>query len=198
MICPSLLFLSFPCEVNGYRPLILLLLSRGLSMTHILFCIFFLSLPIHDVPQVILLSLVNEYTDWMSQTETPIKRLDSLLDILSDGLIVSPLLRAGSLHQRHQMRRQMEAGKKSSSSSNDLTSKTFFYVFSHQSKSSRYDPRLGCPHGEELSYLFGAPIASSVYGLTSMGSLAMTNYTKEEISLSKDVINYFSNFAKYG
>lgn len=138
----------------------------------------------------------------MSQTETPIKRLDSLLDILSDGLIVSPLLRAGSLHQRHQMRRQMEAGgsfgKKSSSSSNDSTSKTFFYVFSHQSKSSRYDPRLGCPHGEELSYLFGAPIASAVYGLTSMGSLALTNYTKEEISLSRDVINYFSNFAKYG
>jgi hypothetical protein len=52
----------------------------------------------------------------------------------------------------------------------------------------------------------GAPLASQVMASSSgfsstpafFGSFPMSNYTSAEIALSRDIINYFSNFAKYG
>ena len=51
--------------------------------------------------------------------------------------------------------------------------------------------RLGCVHGEELAYIFGAPLVplSSHFG---------RNYTKAEAALSETVIAYWSNFARSG
>lgn len=64
-----------------------------------------------------------------------------------------------------------------------------------KSESSKYSARLGCIHGEEIPYLFGAPIAAQmVSGFSSFPS----NYSKPETFLSHSVINYFSNFAKFG
>lgn len=52
-------------------------------------------------------------------------------------------------------------------------------------------------HGDELDYLFGAPIAQVVTG-HSIGHLA-TNLTRPtDVSLSEAFITYFSNFAKFG
>ena len=51
--------------------------------------------------------------------------------------------------------------------------------------------RLGCVHGEELAYIFGAPLVplSSHFG---------RNYTKAEAALSETVMAYWSNFARSG
>ena len=46
-------------------------------------------------------------------------------------------------------------------------------------------------HGEELAYVFGAPLVSS---LSYFGH----NYTKAEVALSEAVIAYWSNFARSG
>lgn len=51
--------------------------------------------------------------------------------------------------------------------------------------------RQGCIHGEELPYVFGAPL---------VGGLAHwpRNYTRAELALSESVILYFTNFARTG
>lgn len=51
--------------------------------------------------------------------------------------------------------------------------------------------RQGCVHGEELPYVFGAPL---------VGGLAHfpRNYTKAELQLAEAVIIYWTNFARTG
>lgn len=51
--------------------------------------------------------------------------------------------------------------------------------------------RQGCIHGEELPYVFGAPL---VGGLAHFSR----NYTKAEVALSESVMLYWGNFAKTG
>lgn len=51
--------------------------------------------------------------------------------------------------------------------------------------------RQGCIHGEELPYVFGAPL---VGGFMHFGR----NYTKSEIVLSETTMIYWSNFARTG
>ena len=56
--------------------------------------------------------------------------------------------------------------------------------------------RLGCLHGEELAYLFGAPLAVHLLG-RSIGHFP-SNFSKSEVTLSEAVMTYWINFAKYG
>ncbi|KAF2888427.1 hypothetical protein ILUMI_17746, partial [Ignelater luminosus] len=51
--------------------------------------------------------------------------------------------------------------------------------------------RQGCIHGEELPYLFGAPL---VGGFMHFGR----NYTKSEVLLAETTMIYWSNFARSG
>lgn len=51
-------------------------------------------------------------------------------------------------------------------------------------------------HGEELAYLFGAPLAVQLLG-RSIGHFA-SNYSKPEVTLSEAVMTYWINFAKFG
>lgn len=51
--------------------------------------------------------------------------------------------------------------------------------------------RQGCVHGEELAYVFGAPL---VGGMSHFNK----NYTKSEIILSETTMIYWSNFARTG
>lgn len=54
-----------------------------------------------------------------------------------------------------------------------------------------YLQRQGCIHGEELSYVFGAPLVSGMMHFPR-------NYTKAEVLLSEATILYWSNFARTG
>jgi neuroligin len=51
--------------------------------------------------------------------------------------------------------------------------------------------RQGCIHGEELPYVFGAPL---VGGLSHFPR----NYTKSEVLLSEATMIYWTNFARTG
>lgn len=55
--------------------------------------------------------------------------------------------------------------------------------------------RLGCVHGEELQLLFGAPIARHQFDIQLKPF--QTNYSRTEVTLSKQLIAYWSNFAKF-
>ncbi|GFY61682.1 neuroligin-2 [Trichonephila inaurata madagascariensis] len=126
--------------------------------------------------QEIFLTVVNEYTDWSKPDQHPIIILDSTTDAMSDALVIAPLVRTGNFHSRVRYPRKP---------------KTYQYVFTHQTEEAEYSQRMGTVHGEDLPYIFGAPLVNSL-------SHFPKNFTKAESSLSETVILFWTNFAKTG
>ncbi|RWS12481.1 neuroligin-4: X-linked-like protein [Dinothrombium tinctorium] len=124
--------------------------------------------------QEIFLTIVNEYTDWSRPTINPLSIFDSVSDALSDALIISPTIKSGLLHSK-------------------LHRNTYFYNFAHSTEQSDYQWRIGSAHGEDLLYVFGAPLVSG----TQLGFFN-GNFTKSETQLSELMINCWSNFARNG
>ncbi|KAG7304569.1 hypothetical protein JYU34_011520 [Plutella xylostella] len=126
----------------------------------------------------IFFTIVNEYTDWERTVQHPINTRDAAVLAISDAQYVAPLVQTGDF---------LSVAK----SSPDSGPKTFFYVFDYQTKDGDYPQRMGSVHGEELPYLFGAPL---VDGLGHFPK----NYTKSEVALSEAFILYVANFVKTG
>ncbi|XP_060810553.1 neuroligin-4, Y-linked [Amyelois transitella] len=120
----------------------------------------------------ILATIINEYTDWERPVQHPINIRDETLEALSDAQVVAPMVLTADTHSA-------------------LRRNSYLYVFDYQSKFGDYPQRQGCIHGEELPYIFGAPL---------VGGLAHfpRNYTKSEVALSESVMLYWGNFAKTG
>ncbi|XP_066143773.1 neuroligin-4, Y-linked [Euwallacea fornicatus] len=120
----------------------------------------------------ILATIVNEYTDWEKPVQHPINIRDETLEALSDAQFVAPVVHTADLHSAEHRN-------------------SYLYVFDYQTKFGDYQQRQGCIHGEELPYLFGAPL---VGGFMHFGR----NYTKSEVILSEITMIYWSNFARTG
>ncbi|CAH0723018.1 unnamed protein product, partial [Brenthis ino] len=120
----------------------------------------------------ILATIINEYTDWERPVQHPINIRDETLEALSDAQVVAPTVLTADTHSA-------------------LRRNSYLYVFDYQTKYGDYPQRQGCIHGEELPYIFGAPL---VGGLTHFPR----NYTKSEVALSESVMLYWGNFAKTG
>ncbi|XP_032510698.2 neuroligin-4, Y-linked-like [Danaus plexippus] len=126
----------------------------------------------------IFFTIVNEYTDWERTVQHPINTRDAAVLALSDAQYVAPLVQTGDF---------LSVSKSSIGSGPN----TFFYVFDYQTKDGDYPQRMGSVHGEELPYLFGAPL---VEGLGHFPK----NYTKSEVALSEAFILYIGNFVRTG
>ncbi|XP_056632476.1 neuroligin-4, Y-linked isoform X2 [Diorhabda sublineata] len=120
----------------------------------------------------ILATIVNEYTDWERPVQHPINIRDETLEALSDAQYVAPVIHTADLHSAEHRN-------------------SYLYVFDYQTKFGDYPQRQGCIHGEDLPYLFGAPL---IGGLMHFAK----NYTKSEIALSEITMIYWSNFARTG
>ncbi|KAJ8733609.1 hypothetical protein PYW07_014160 [Mythimna separata] len=120
----------------------------------------------------ILATIINEYTDWERPVQHPINIRDETLEALSDAQVVAPMVLTADTHSA-------------------LRRNSYLYVFDYQTKYGDYPQRQGCIHGEELPYVFGAPL---VGGLAHFAR----NYTKAEVALSESVMLYWGNFAKTG
>nr|CAB3513361.1 unnamed protein product [Spodoptera littoralis] len=120
----------------------------------------------------ILATIINEYTDWERPVQHPINIRDETLEALSDAQVVAPMVLTADTHSA-------------------LRRNSYLYVFDYQTKYGDYPQRQGCIHGEELPYVFGAPL---VGGLAHFSR----NYTKAEVALSESVMLYWGNFAKTG
>ncbi|GBP64361.1 Neuroligin-1 [Eumeta japonica] len=120
----------------------------------------------------ILATIINEYTDWERPVQHPINIRDETLEALSDAQVVAPIVLTADTHSA-------------------LRRNSYLYVFDYQTKYGDYPQRQGCIHGEELPYIFGAPL---VGGLAHFPK----NYTKAEVALSESVMLYWGNFAKTG
>ncbi|CAG9782664.1 unnamed protein product [Diatraea saccharalis] len=128
-------------------------------------------------------TIVNEYTDW--ERTNPINTRDATVAALSDAQYVAPLVQSGDL---------LSGGPKPTPTDEDgprRPTKTFFYVFDYQTKDGYYPQRMGAVHGEELPYVFGAPLVDGF-------SHFPQNYTKSEVSLSESMMLFVANFARTG
>ncbi|GBO05695.1 hypothetical protein AVEN_193898-1, partial [Araneus ventricosus] len=116
------------------------------------------------------------YTDWSKPDQHPINVLDSTADAMGDALVVAPLIRTGNYHSKLQQNNQKG---------------TYLYVFMYQTEESYYSQRMGCIHGEDIPYVFGAPLVNNL-------SHFHRNFSRSESSLSEAVMTYWSNFVKFG
>ncbi|XP_031784758.1 uncharacterized protein LOC100121199 isoform X2 [Nasonia vitripennis] len=101
---------------------------------------------------------------------------DLALEVVSDSGVVAPLIATGNLHSR-------------------ANPKSYMYVFSH-TRSIRDDSEMNqqirrTVHGEELPYVLGVPLGGEGYHLNGP-------YDKGEELLSKDIMDWWCNFAYYG
>ncbi|XP_035214795.1 neuroligin-4, X-linked-like isoform X3 [Stegodyphus dumicola] len=138
--------------------------------------------------QEIFLTVVNEYMNWSRSFLQAMDIFDSTVEALGDALIVAPVIRAGTFHSGGIPRE--DTYPPPSEPLND-GKKTYFYIFNHQSEFGDYSSRLGCVRGEDLPYVFGAPLVESL-------SHFAANYTKSETSLSEAIITFWTNFARHG
>lgn len=114
---------------------------------------------------------------------------------LSDAQFVAPIVRTGDMlaSQSPPPSSSSSNGGQQQQSEKSLTSgpRCYFYVFDYQTKDGDYPQRMGTVHGEDLPYIFGAPLVDG------FGHFP-TNYTKSEIALSEAVIIFWTNFARTG
>ena len=127
-------------------------------------------------------TIVNEYTDWERTNQHPIITRDAAVSALSDAQYVAPLVHTGDL---------LSQSSSTGSQEGETSSKCFFSVFDYQTKDGDYPQRMGTVHGEELAYVFGAPLVEGF-------SHFPRNYTKSEIALSEAIMIYWSNFVRTG
>ncbi|XP_049822578.1 neuroligin-4, Y-linked [Aethina tumida] len=120
----------------------------------------------------ILATIINEYTDWERPVQHPINIRDETLEALSDAQYVAPVVHTADLHSAEHRN-------------------SYLYVFDYQTKSGDYPQRQGCIHGEELPFLFGAPLVGGFMHYER-------NYTKSDAMLSETTMIYWSNFARTG
>ncbi|KAG7167058.1 Neuroligin-1-like 1 [Homarus americanus] len=112
----------------------------------------------------IMATVINEYTDWVRPVRHPISTRDETLALLSDALYTAPVMHTGNLHAL-------------------ASSKTYLYLFDHQTRGADYEP--------ELPYMWGAPLVETLAHFP-------TNYTQQEVKLAEAMLTYWTNFARTG
>ncbi|XP_029344584.1 neuroligin-4, Y-linked-like [Acyrthosiphon pisum] len=133
----------------------------------------------------IFFTIVNEYTDWERTVLHPINTRDATIAALSDAQYVAPLVHTGDMLSQPKTPAADDLNK-------DRRTKSFFYVFDYQTRDGDYPQRIGTAHGEELPYMFGAPMVTD--GMNHFSR----NFTKAEALLSDAMILYLGNFARTG
>lgn len=126
--------------------------------------------------QSILDILSHQYTDWeRPQRNDPMSNLESTVDLIGDGQVTAPLVDLVLYHARH------------------ATSATYLGVFDvNFAQDGAAYPRwaTGAP-GEDLAYVFGAPLVDRLAPFAETFRLA-------DRGLAETVMRYWTNFIKNG
>ncbi|WAR28174.1 NLGN3-like protein [Mya arenaria] len=113
--------------------------------------------------------LEHEYTQW-ERPESNFSRRDEVMDMLSDGQYKAPLIKMAQEHSK--------------------VNDTYFYSFAYSTQSEDFPQWSGGVHGDELPYVFGAPL---VGGLSPFPS----TYTSQEVELSKFMMRIDPNLPEW-
>lgn len=115
--------------------------------------------------------LLHHYTDWERPSDPSIIR-DNLMELLGDGQYVAPMIELSKYHAEY-------------------PAATYFYSFSYPSRLDSYPRWAGGVHGDDMTYVFGAPITDGLDPFTS-------TFTRSERMLTEAVMRYWVNFIKTG
>uniref|UniRef100_A0A8C4PZW4 Carboxylesterase type B domain-containing protein n=1 Tax=Eptatretus burgeri TaxID=7764 RepID=A0A8C4PZW4_EPTBU len=111
------------------------------------------------------------YTDWADRDNAETRR-KTLVALFTDHQWVAPAVATADLHAQY-------------------GSPTYFYAFYHHCQSEMKPAWADAAHGDEVPYVFGAP-------LVGPSELFPCNFSKTDVMLSAVVMTYWSNFAKTG
>uniref|UniRef100_UPI00358FA608 neuroligin-4, X-linked-like isoform X2 n=1 Tax=Myxine glutinosa TaxID=7769 RepID=UPI00358FA608 len=111
------------------------------------------------------------YTDWADRDNVETRR-KTLVALFTDHQWVAPAVATADLHAQY-------------------GSPTYFYAFYHHCQSEMKPAWADAAHGDEVPYVFGAP-------LVGPSELFPCNFSKTDVMLSAVVMTYWSNFAKTG
>ncbi|XP_055342478.1 neuroligin-1-like [Paramacrobiotus metropolitanus] len=125
----------------------------------------------------VFMSVKFEYADWDKSPRSLANTRDATLDVLSDALTVAPLTEAAQLH----------AGA--------VAQETYMFLFQHAHRAGDEDfpTTLDSVAGDELPFLFGAPLLH--HGrLQPWGG----NYSAADAYVSEVLINLLANYIRTG
>uniref|UniRef100_A0A182K0R9 Carboxylesterase type B domain-containing protein n=1 Tax=Anopheles christyi TaxID=43041 RepID=A0A182K0R9_9DIPT len=124
-------------------------------------------------PDLALAATLREYTDIYMDPNKALadEHRDNLLEILSDARVAAPMVQTGLYLSK-------------------VNPKCYMYVFGHNSEAGEYGRLSQSVVGEDLAYVFGAPLGQ-------VGPF-QHHYNARERLFSESVMKYFSNFAKTG
>ncbi|XP_040154192.1 uncharacterized protein LOC120895163 [Anopheles arabiensis] len=124
-------------------------------------------------PDLALAATLREYTDIYMDPNKALadEHRDNLLEILSDARVAAPMVQTGLYLSK-------------------VNPKCYMYVFGHNSEAGEYGRLSQSVVGEDLAYVFGAPLGQ-------VGPF-QHHYNARERLFSEAVMKYFSNFAKTG
>lgn len=136
-------------------------------------------------PQVLVKSIVHQYTDWSRPNDTT-KIRDNLIDFESDVTFFVPAV--------HASKKRAEAAKYASDRNNN-----YFYVFAHKPDFAP-DPAwlTGATHIMELPYIFGFTKSLEIKLQKDYDAINPFTTTATDIKFSKELMTFWTNFAKTG
>ncbi|KAG1706213.1 Neuroligin-1 [Nymphon striatum] len=133
----------------------------------------------------------NEYTDWTKTNQVcmlyslafidpfidfvvnsdlrllhPMNILNTVVEVLGDAKVIAPVIKTANINYRNSKSKHRQ----------------YVYMFGYQTRFGDYPTRSGSIHGEDLSYVFGAPLLRN--GLAHF----VANYSEAEAGLSESVI----------
>lgn len=115
--------------------------------------------------------LMHHYSDWEKPKDATIIR-DNLMELLGDAQYIAPMVELTTQHA-------------------SLDANTFFYSFNYPSRTESYPRWAGGVHGDDLTYVFGAPLTDGIDPFVS-------TYSNGEKMMTEAVMTYWTNFVKTG
>lgn len=115
--------------------------------------------------------IAYHYSDWEKPRDPYVTR-DNMMEFLGDSQYAAPTIELARYHS-------------------DLDAPTYLYAFGQPSKLEAHPHWSGSVHGDDLIYVFGAPLAD---GTEPFGSV----YARSEKTLAEYVVRYWTNFIKTG
>ena len=124
-------------------------------------------------------SVMHQYTDWLEPYDK-IKVRTSMVNLSSDIYFNVPAIQAASIHS------EIKEDKA-----------TYFYQFSHRSPLSKEpDWITGASHTMEIPFVLGFP--NSLKRAAGISDDTSVDFPEVEIKLSRNVMKFWTNFAKTG
>ena len=115
--------------------------------------------------------LLHQYSDWERPRDPEVIR-DNLMNMLGDGQFTAPMIQLAHLHALY-------------------GAPTYMYAFHYPSRLDTYPRWAGGVHGDDMTYVFGAPLADGIAPFIS-------TYTRQEKMLTEAILTYWTNFMKTG